>query len=275
MPRADLTNSTHYWSDRVTPGLSLLCADFKSMNFRPHSHDAYVIAVTESGGSVIRSRGEEFEVGGHLLMVFTPDEPHEGWLGGSSRWRYRSLYASKSATDLVAQSLNLDRPPRFINNGVANPELTRKFLRMHRELEAGTDSFLLRESFLEAFCMLFQSHGEIGSRASEDLNDKILLRRAIAIIEERYSEKLLLDDLGAGAGLTSFQLIALFKRGTGLTPHTYLVQVRLRAACRMLRRGTSIAETSVATGFFDQSAMTNQFKRYFAITPMQYWVAWR
>jgi AraC-like DNA-binding protein len=43
----------------------------------------------------------------------------------------------------------------------------------------------------------------------------------------------------------------------------------------MLRQGTAIAETSVATGFFDQSAMTNQFRRYFAITPMQYLAAWR
>ena len=35
--------------------------------------------------------------------------------------------------------------------------------------------------------------------------------------------------MGRRVGLTPFQLIGLFKRGTGLTPHAYLTQLRLQA----------------------------------------------
>jgi AraC-like DNA-binding protein len=274
MSRPEPANRTTYWSNQATPGVSLLRADFRTMNFRPHSHDAYVVAVTETGGSVIRSRGDEFEVKDNLLMVFNPDEPHEGWLGGSERWRYRSLYISKSATDLVAASLGIERIPRFLTNGVADKDLCGEFLRMHQVLQADEDPSLLRESFLNAFCTLFRRHGDHRKSPEDMPADQTLLARAISLMEARYAEKLLLDELSAEIGLTSFQLIVLFKRCTGLTPHTYLIQVRLRTACRLLREGTSIAETSFASGFYDQAAMTNQFRRTFAITPMQYARAW-
>jgi len=45
------------------------------------------------------------------------------------------------------------------------------------------------------------------------------------------------------------QLIGLFKRTTGLTPHAYLTQIRLGIACRHLRRGLPIAEVAAVAGF--------------------------
>ena len=80
----------------------------------------------------------------------------------------------------------------------------------------------------------------------------------------------MLDDVACALGLTKFQLIGLFKRTIGLTPHAYLNNVRLNAACRLLKRGHSLAETAIATGFYDQSAMNRHFKSCYAITPLQF-----
>jgi AraC-like DNA-binding protein len=89
-------------------------------------------------------------------------------------------------------------------------------------------------------------------------------------MQTRYSENLCLDDLARVAGLTRFQLIRLFKRTVGLTPHAYLVQIRLNAACRHLKRGYPLAESALAAGFCDQSALTKHFKRSYGITPLQF-----
>jgi AraC-like DNA-binding protein len=89
-------------------------------------------------------------------------------------------------------------------------------------------------------------------------------------MQARYAESLLLDDLAAVAGLTVYQLIGLFKRTTGTTPHAQLTHVRLNAACRHLRLGYPIAEAATAAGFCDQSALTRHFKRCFGMTPMQF-----
>jgi AraC-like DNA-binding protein len=38
-----------------------------------------------------------------------------------------------------------------------------------------------------------------------------------------------------------------------------------------MRRGANLAESALAAGFYDQSALTNHFKRTYGITPLQ-WV---
>jgi AraC-like DNA-binding protein len=82
-----------------------------------------------------------------------------------------------------------------------------------------------------------------------------------------------LAGIASAVGLSEFQLIDLFKRCAGLTPHAYLTQIRLYAACSELRRGRPIVEAATSAGFYDQSALTNHFKRSYGITPRQYAIA--
>ena len=72
------------------------------------------------------------------------------------------------------------------------------------------------------------------------------------------------------SGLTTFQLIGLFKRTVGLTPHAYLTQVRLNMACRHLRHAPVLADVATGVGFYDQSALNKHFKRCYGITPTQF-----
>ncbi|HKF72799.1 MAG TPA: helix-turn-helix transcriptional regulator, partial [Stellaceae bacterium] len=72
------------------------------------------------------------------------------------------------------------------------------------------------------------------------------------------------------SGVVEAVVDAGFRRTTGLTPHAYLMQVRLGAACRGLRRGLPIADVAAASGFYDQSALTRHFKRCYGITPRQF-----
>ena len=88
---------------------------------------------------------------------------------------------------------------------------------------------------------------------------------------ERYAENLGLDEMGQAVDLTPFQLIGLFKRVTGLTPHAFLTQLRLKAAIAAMKNGAPLAEAALTAGFYDQSALTKHFKRCFGITPLQ-WV---
>jgi len=42
------------------------------------------------------------------------------------------------------------------------------------------------------------------------------------------------------------------------------------AACRHIARGHSLAESALAAGFCDQSALTKHFKRCYGMTPLQF-----
>jgi AraC-like DNA-binding protein len=270
MARVDPRNTTKYWWDRHVSGLSLMRADFTTHEYPPHAHQAFVVAVTEQGGSIIKSRGRVEEADRAALFVFNPDEPHAGWMGRSRLWRYRSLYLTQSAIDTVAGELGVERLPYFTENLFRDADLIEAFLSLHQALEASRDAFHQREFLVGSFGRLFQRHGSGGGRIAAAPRDDTLLRAAIGRMRSEYGRDLQLHDLAAPLGLTAFQLIGLFRRTTGLTPHAYLTQVRLGAACRGLRRGLPIADVAADAGFYDQSALTRHFKRCYALTPRQF-----
>jgi AraC-like DNA-binding protein len=270
MARIDPRNVAQYWWDRHTSGLSLLRADFTTHEYPPHSHDAFVVAVTETGGSVIKSRGRVEQAHESTLFVFNPAEPHAGWMGRSHRWLYRSLYLTRPAIDAVARGLGIEQVPYFTRNMFGDADLIAGFLALHRALENGRDVFRERQLLIDTFGVLFKRHGSGGGCIEPAPRDRALLDRAMALMAARYDEALRLEELAGAVGLTTFQLIGLFKRTIGLTPHSYLTQIRLNAACRRLRQGRPIAETASLAGFYDQSALTKHFKRCYGITPRQF-----
>lgn len=270
MARVDPHNRTRYWADRQVRGLSLLHADFTRHDYAPHSHDALVIAATELGGAEFRSRGQVGEARTRSLMVFNPAEPHAGRMGRSRRWRYRALYFDALALGDLRQMLDLRAVPYFTDNLVADPELVRSFLALHRALEAGDEPQGAREALVSSLGELFRRHATGNGRALTGPRDGVLLARVQAEMRARLGEALGLDELGRVAGLTPFQLIALFKRGTGLTPHAYLTQLRLARAMEQLDAGRPIAEAALNAGFYDQSALHRHFRRVHGFTPMQY-----
>ncbi len=165
--------------------------------------------------------------------------------------------------------------PYFTRNLVSDLGLVYGFGQLHQALEEGCDSFFEQECLVSVFADLFRRHGCGGNRVASAPRDQTLARKVVALMQERYAESLHLTDLANAAGLTNFQLIGLFKRTIGLTPHAYLIHVRLNMACRFLRRGTPLVQSALASGFCDQSALTKHFKRCYGITPLQFAAAAR
>jgi len=271
LARVDRRNTTRYWNDPHLTGLSCLCADFTAHDYAPHSHEALVVAVTEAGGSEFRSRGEVNEASTSALLVFNPTEPHSGRMARSARWRYRGLYLTQTALESLSETLGIDTVPYFTANVFRDIDLIEAFLDLHRALQKGTDAFLERETLVGSLGQLFRRHGSRGERIPVASRDRGAVSSIQALMQDRYGEQLTLEAMGRIVDLTPFQLIGLFKRTVGLTPHAYLTQVRLKAAIREMRRGVNIAESALAAGFYDQSALTNHFKRAYGITPLQ-WV---
>ncbi len=68
----------------------------------------------------------------------------------------------------------------------------------------------------------------------------------------------------------AFSFIRRFKEKTGLTPHQYTIQNRIRTAKKLLAAGTPIAETALQSGFYDQSHLNRWFIRALGLTPQAY-----
>ena len=76
--------------------------------------------------------------------------------------------------------------------------------------------------------------------------------------------------LHPGPGVSPSSHIRRFRGLTGLTPHQYRAQERIRQAKRLLAGSVPIAEAALMAGFFDQSHCNRWFARSIGITPRQY-----
>lgn len=89
-------------------------------------------------------------------------------------------------------------------------------------------------------------------------------------IEQRYAEPLRLADLADVARLSTYHVIRAFRAEVGLTPHAYLVDVRVRRARDLLRAGRGLAEAAFEVGFADQAHLTRAFKARIGVAPGAY-----
>jgi AraC-like DNA-binding protein len=271
LARVDRHNTTRYWNATGVDGLSCLHADFTTHDYAPHQHDAFVVAVTESGGSEFKSRGRSDEARESVLLVFNPAEPHSGRMGWSKSWRYRSLYLTQPAIDQLTADLGIARPAYFMRNVVGDPDLIAAFARLHHSLDDGHDPLEERELLVASFGQLFARHGDGARSIPIAPRDEVAVSSVARRMASQHAQSgLSLNEMGLWVDMTPFQLIGLFKRTIGLTPHAYLTQLRLKAAIRQLRAGAPIADAALASGFYDQSALNRHFKRSFGITPLQY-----
>src|SRR5436309_3146946 len=76
-----------------------------------------------------------------------------------------------------------------------------------------------------------------------------------------------LDELAAAAGMSPFALLRAFRAETGLPPHAYLNQLRVRLARQLLDAGLPPAQVAADAGFADQPHLTRHFKRAVGVPP--------
>jgi hypothetical protein len=81
------------------PGVTLMNAHFTEHAFERHSHETYSIGVTASGV-------QTFHCGGTLhaslrgdVILFNPDEPHDGRRGTQEGFGYSMLYVAPQVVD--------------------------------------------------------------------------------------------------------------------------------------------------------------------------------
>ena len=97
-----------------------------------------------------------------------------------------------------------------------------------------------------------------------------LTTAAIAFIRSNYGCRITLRILEEQTGSNSFRIIRAFRRDLGITPHAFLIELRVARAAELLLEGESAAEIASEVGFVDQSHMTRHFKRVRGKTPSRF-----
>jgi len=253
-------------------GLEFLSASFQSTQFSKHTHEGYCIGVIEEGAqSFLRTSGQFIAPKGDIILV-NADEVHTGESAAETGWRYRAMYPTPEMLQQVSADFFSEKgvTPWFPQAVIHDEGLAAQLLILF-DLFAVQNNHLLKQSlFLSTLALLLQRHGK-GRKELRHLsqaNEKILRIKEILAFEPEKDHQL--QDLANEVNLSPWHLLRQFKKQTGLPPHAWLIQVRLRKAICLLKQGVDISMTAQLCGFSDQSHFNRHFKRTIGCTPSQY-----
>jgi AraC-like DNA-binding protein len=97
-----------------------------------------------------------------------------------------------------------------------------------------------------------------------------LLLKAKELLYLHAMKNLSLEEISAGAGISKYHFIRLFKTVFGISPYQYQIRRRLENAKIELLNGVSILDTAFAHGYADLATFSKAFKQAFGQSPSQF-----
>jgi AraC-like DNA-binding protein len=94
------------------------------------------------------------------------------------------------------------------------------------------------------------------------------VERAREAIARRFRTRVTLSDLSRETGASLFHLCRLFRAGTGRTLHSYVNQLRVRAALGpVLESRVDLSQIALDLGYSTHSHFTSAFRTQYGVTP--------
>jgi AraC family transcriptional regulator len=171
--------------------------------------------------------------------------------------------------------------------GLADIPIARLLMLLMQELEAGTPSGkLYADSLIQALAIRFvlldskqparlcERHA-LGPSSESSLQASPLPQRVLRRVKDRIEAELAgdlsLSILAEESGYSRTHFQRMFRAATGLTPHQYLLERRIRRAQDLLeKRNLSFTDIAVSCGFSSHSHMTTIFRKLLGMTPGEY-----
>uniref|UniRef100_UPI000477563A AraC family transcriptional regulator n=1 Tax=Nocardiopsis baichengensis TaxID=280240 RepID=UPI000477563A len=241
-------DTVRYWRHPGLPGVELVKAHYVRHAFTPHTHEAYTLAVIESGIEVYDCRGTTHRVGADGIALVEPGTVHTGHSGTPDGWRYRVLYPEEEVVADAARDIGMAGPPLFTGSSAHDPATAAVLRAAHRAAEQG-DRLSASTLTRQALHRLLAGHATSPAHGAGTPAPRRMVAEAREALRSRMADPPTLEELAAGVGVSAFALLRAFRRDLGLPPHAYLNDVRVERARRLLAEGSPPAEVAAAGGF--------------------------
>ena len=95
--------------------------------------------------------------------------------------------------------------------------------------------------------------------------------RSLGYINRAYTDTIQIDELAAMENLSSSRYHVLFKEITGVAPSEYIIGLRMRDACELLRStNMTVKQIGASVGYENQHYFSKLFKLKIGVPPIDY-----
>ena len=237
--------------------------------FPNHFHEYYVIGFVESGERCLSCKNNEYAIQKGNVLLFNPGDNHACVQNDGGTLDYRGFNISKEVMlDLTEEVTGKRELPGFSENVIFDEEVICYLHPLHEMVMKGLCDFGKEENLLLLISMLIQRYGQPFENCIPECRGEI--EKACRFMEQHFAERIYLDQICRYAGLSKSTLLRAFTKSKGVTPYSYLENIRIGEAKKLLEQGFPPIEATLRTGFSDQSHFTNYFNRFIGLSPGVY-----
>ena len=234
-------------------------------DFPKHFHDYYVIGFIERGRRRLFAGGRERLLKEGEAVVFNPQDDHGCRAADGRPLHYLGLHIeARTLEKLAGRLFGREFRPRF----TALPSALALEVKYFHDFFMAEEQTRAVETAFEEFLKKILTRAVPGNE--DIIGGQQGLEAARTVMERKFAEPLSLERLSSVAGMSKYHFLRAFSRRTGLSPHSYLLALRVARARELLAEGWTLSEAALQTGFVDQSHFSNRFKTITGLTPDSY-----
>lgn len=269
-----MSEYVHYQQVSEVPGLVLSTARFAEFSFDRHFHLDFHVGLVSDGVQRQGSHGKTVLLGPGTIALMPPGEIHDGVAEAGGQYTLKTFRLSQELVASIAEEVS-GRPctPEPGSAVLWDPRLAGSLARLHDTMrdDGGAGGLDVQTQWLTLFeNLLRQSRAIVPERVPGALSPG-QWSYVRDYCHSRLAEKITLEELAALCGLGRFQFLKQFKLTIGMTPHAWLLRLRLEHACELLSHGSqAIATVAQAVGFYDQSHFNRAFRQAYGVAPSRF-----
>ncbi|MEH6403500.1 MAG: AraC family transcriptional regulator [Sneathiella sp.] len=261
-----------FQKSRSLDGVTLLQAEMEEFNYSRHSHEEYSFGVTLKGQQNFFSQSEYHQSIEGDVILFNPEDIHDGNSGGEDPLNYLMLYVPEDQMRLYFEGAGLpkNREIRLSDAVVKCADLRSSLLNVANSIRAGDVDPLEQEAELFRVAeILAKKFGQVDASGAGRAVDRLVLK-AKDYIHENITQEIGLDDISEAVNISKYHFLRLFREQVGITPYQYVLNYRVNQARKALDHSFSLNDVVYDYGFADLSHFNRRFKSVYGVTPNSY-----
>lgn len=243
----------------------------------PHSHEFAEISIMLEGASTYSFEGRQQEISANSILLFNPGvihfeaqaqgtyshQLHIGIKNFSFAGYIKDVFPNQAVTLIPPKNPNpiLDLAWKIVD------ELNREEMEYRTMIKALVMELMIGIlRLLEAQQTLSMVNLSVADARKQDL-----VQEAIAYLKQHYQTDISLDMIAQNLLISPAYLTKIFKESENTTLISYLINLRMQEACRLLTQtSATIKEVAYSVGYQDPLYFSKQFKRTLGISPKTY-----
>ena len=197
------------------------------------------------------------------------------WLRRSEQADFLLIYLEPTLFSQIVETSSSTRSFEVIGQEgiIQDPLILQIGFALCTEIEAATAHFSLvyAESLAHALATHLLRRFSPGKQEDRSVPGQLSparIRSVMEFIRNQLHQPLTLYELASIAGVSPHHFATVFKQTTGVSPHQYILQIRIeQAKILLLKDELSLSAIASRLGFVDQSHFTRVFKHQVGMTP--------